>query len=59
MRTREVAHLGVQVNEFDAVRETVMRNLDVFVVQPVAFLSGNPRGRDASLGSSSHCNTII
>jgi len=37
MRTPEVAHFGIQVNEFDAVRETVMRNLDVFVMQPVAF----------------------
>ena len=37
MRTPEVTHFGIQVNEFDAVRETVMRNLDVFVMQPVAF----------------------
>lgn len=37
MRTPEVAHFGIQVNEFDAVREPVMRNLDVFVMQPVTF----------------------
>lgn len=37
MRTPEVAHFGIQVNEFDAVRETVMRDLDVFVTQPVTF----------------------
>ena len=37
MRTPEIAHFGIQVNEFDAVRETVMRSLDVFVMQPVAF----------------------
>ncbi|CAN7661718.1 hypothetical protein LJR031_005156 [Caballeronia sp. LjRoot31] len=37
MRTPEVAHFGIQVDEFDAVRETVMRNLDVFVMQPVTF----------------------
>ncbi|CAE6838624.1 hypothetical protein R70006_07384 [Paraburkholderia domus] len=33
----EVTHFGLQVNELDAVRETVMRNLDVFVMEPVAF----------------------
>ncbi len=37
MRTPEVSHLGIQVNEFDTVRKTVMRNLDVFVMQPVTF----------------------
>jgi hypothetical protein len=37
MRMPEVAYFGIQVNEFDAVRETMMRNLDVFVVQPVTF----------------------
>lgn len=37
MRTPEVTQFGIQVNEFDAVRKTVMRNLDVFVMQPVTF----------------------
>jgi len=37
MRTPEFTYFGIQINEFDAVRETVMRNLDVFVMQPVAF----------------------
>jgi hypothetical protein len=33
----EVTHFGLEVDELDAVRETVMRKLDVFVMEPVAF----------------------
>ncbi|SAL52060.1 hypothetical protein AWB64_05587 [Caballeronia sordidicola] len=37
MGAPEITHFGIQVNEFYAMRETVMRNLDVFVMQAVAF----------------------
>lgn len=37
MHVPEITHFGLQINELDAVRETVMRNFDVFVMEPVAF----------------------